>query len=110
MNIRACMPDDLSAITELAIDTVRPLLADELVRPRLAVTAHDHAHWEDDYRQEVPALLDPPNDRFITLAEKAAESPALRRPRFSALGRTPAGLWSAPLLTVRRRCDPRSPA
>lgn len=110
MHIRACTPDDLTAITELTIDTFRSLLADELVRPRLVVTAHDRAHGEDDYRQEVPALLDPPKDRFITLAEDAAELPALRHPRLSARGRTTAGPWSARLLTVRRRCDPRSPA
>ncbi|MFJ2979808.1 GNAT family N-acetyltransferase [Curtobacterium sp. NPDC087082] len=69
MHIRACTPDDLPTLTELTIETFRPLLAGDLVRLRPEVTAHDHAHWEDDYRHEVPALLDPAEDRFITLAE-----------------------------------------
>ena len=34
------------------------------------VFAHDHGHWEDEYREEVPSLHDPDRDRFITLAEE----------------------------------------
>ena len=69
MQIRDCTPRDIPALTELTIETFRPLFTGSLVELRPDVTAHDHGHWEDDYRQEVPALFDPPADRFVTLAE-----------------------------------------
>lgn len=69
MHIRDCTPLDLPALIELTIETFRPLFTDSLVQLRPAVTAHDHGNWEDDYRHEVPALLDPAADRFVTLAE-----------------------------------------
>ncbi|SDR03654.1 Acetyltransferase (GNAT) family protein [Curtobacterium sp. UNCCL20] len=70
MHIRDCTPLDLPALTELTIETFRPLLAGSLVRLRPEATAHDHGHWEDDYRHEVPSLLAPGEGRFITLAEE----------------------------------------
>lgn len=70
MHIRDCTPLDLPALTALTIETFRPLLAGSLVRLRAEVTAHDHGHWEDDYRHEVPSLLAPDEGRFITLAEE----------------------------------------
>ena len=70
MHIRDCTPLDLPALTELTIETFRPLLAGSLPQLRPAVTAHDHGHWEDDYRHEVPSLLAPDEGRFITLAEE----------------------------------------
>lgn len=69
MHIRDCTPLDLPALVELTIETFRPLFTDSLVQLRPAVTAYDHGNWEDDYRREVPALLDPAVDRFVTLAE-----------------------------------------
>jgi ribosomal protein S18 acetylase RimI-like enzyme len=69
MHIRDCTPLDLPALIDLTIETFRPLLAGSMVRMRPAVTAHDHANWEDDYRHEVPSLLNPAENRFITLAE-----------------------------------------
>jgi len=70
MHIRDCTPLDLPALTALTIETFRPLLAGSLVHLRPEVTAHDHGHWEDDYRHEVPSLLAPDEGRFITLAEE----------------------------------------
>lgn len=70
MQIRDCTTLDLPALTELTIETFRPLLAGSLVQLRPEVTAHDHGHWEDDYRHEVPSLLAPDEGRFITLAEE----------------------------------------
>lgn len=48
----------------------RPLFTGSLLELRPDVTRYDHGHWEDDYRDEVPSLLDPANDRHITLAEE----------------------------------------
>ena len=73
MHIRDCTSLDLPALTALTIETFRPLLAGSLVQLRAEVTAHDHGHWEDDYRQEVPSLLAPDEGRFITLAEEHGE-------------------------------------
>nr|WP_277927281.1 GNAT family N-acetyltransferase [Curtobacterium sp. DN_7.5] len=69
MLIRDCTPADLPALTDLTIEVFRPLFTESLPTARPAVTAHDHGRWEDDYRAEVPALLAPAEDRFITLAE-----------------------------------------
>ncbi len=79
MHIRDCTPLDLPALTALTIETFRPLLAGSLVKLRAEVTAHDHGHWEDDYRHEVPSLLAPDEGRFITLAEEHGTHARLRR-------------------------------
>ncbi len=70
MHIRDCTTRDLPALTDLTIEVFRPLLTGSLVELRPDVSAHDHGHWEDDYRQEVPSLLAPEHGRFITLAEE----------------------------------------
>jgi ribosomal protein S18 acetylase RimI-like enzyme len=70
MLIRDCTPLDLPALVDLTIKAFRPLLGGSLVQLRPEVTAHDHGHWEDDYRREVPSLLAPDEGRFITLAEE----------------------------------------
>lgn len=69
MLIRDCAPSDLPALTDLTIEVFRPLFTTALPAARPTVTAHDHGRWKDDYRAEVPALLAPDEDRFITLAE-----------------------------------------
>lgn len=48
----------------------RDSLTGSLVQLRDEVTAHDHGHWEDDYRHEVSSLLAPDEGRFITLVEE----------------------------------------
>jgi ribosomal protein S18 acetylase RimI-like enzyme len=70
MHIRPALPTDLPALIELTITTFRPLFETslpELLDPR--VYAHDHGSWQEDYRRDVPLLLDPEADRHITLAE-----------------------------------------
>lgn len=70
MLIRDCTPADLLALTDLTIEVFRPLFTTSLPAARPEVTAHDHGRWEDDYRAEVPSLLAPDEDRFVTLAEE----------------------------------------
>lgn len=74
MNIRDFQDSDLPGLVALTIETFRPLfeqhLPDQLSRQ---VFEHDHGDWEGDYRNEVPTLHDPGNDRFITLAEEEAQ-------------------------------------
>jgi len=70
MHIREFRHADLPFLIDLTIEAFRPLFERHwpaLMNP--VVFAHDHGHWEDDYRQEVPSLHDPDRDRFITLAE-----------------------------------------
>lgn len=69
MRIRDCTPADVPALVDLTIEVFRPLFTGSLMELRPEVTRHDHGRWEDDYRHEVPALLDPAQDRFVTLAE-----------------------------------------
>lgn len=57
-------------MTTLTIEAFRPLFEHHLpAQLDPTVFTHDHGQWQDDYRQEVPALLDPDKDRFVTLAE-----------------------------------------
>ena len=70
MHIRPALPTDLPALIDLTITTFRPLFETSL--PGLLdplVYAHDHGSWQDDYRRDVPLLLEPDADRHITLAE-----------------------------------------
>lgn len=71
MRIRDAERADVPALIDLTIEVFRPLF--EQHWPAMfdpTVFAHDHGHWEADYRQEVPDLLDPLHGRFITLAEE----------------------------------------
>lgn len=33
------------------------------------VFEHDHGRWQDNYRAEVPALLDPEHGKYVTVTE-----------------------------------------
>lgn len=70
MRIRAAGPSDLDGLTTLTIEAFRPLF-EEYWPTSLGpvVFEHDHGRWQDNYRAEVPALLDPDHDKFVTLAE-----------------------------------------
>jgi ribosomal protein S18 acetylase RimI-like enzyme len=72
MHIRDARNADLPALVDLTIASFRPLFEQHLPR-RLdpVVYAHDHSRWEESYRNEVPALLEPDASRFVTLAEDA---------------------------------------
>jgi len=74
MRIRDAQRSDLPALIDLTIEAFRPLFEEHwpaLLDP--IVFAHDHGQWEAGYRREVPDLLDPEHDRFITLAEDAGD-------------------------------------
>lgn len=71
MHIREFQQADLPMLIDLTIEAFRPLFERHwpaLMNP--TVFAHDHGHWEDDYRREVPSLHDPDRDQFITIAEE----------------------------------------
>jgi ribosomal protein S18 acetylase RimI-like enzyme len=70
--IRPRADSDIPTLVELTIETFRPfyedyvhvMLGDDLFR-------HQHGRWEQDYRDEVPALHDPPAGRQVAVAEIA---------------------------------------
>lgn len=70
MRIRNAQPSDVPALTNLTIDAFRPLFEEHLpLEIGRTVFTHDHGHWQDDYRRQIPGLLEPDKDRFVTLAE-----------------------------------------
>lgn len=70
MKIRDAQHADLPSLVTLTIEAFRPLFEHHLpAQLDPTVVAHDHGRWADDYRQEVPDLLDPEHGRFVTLAE-----------------------------------------
>lgn len=70
MHVRPFAQSDLPRLIELTIETFRPfyegyvlpLFGEELFQ------AH-HGQWEQDYRDEVPTLNDPPAGRHVAVAE-----------------------------------------
>jgi ribosomal protein S18 acetylase RimI-like enzyme len=70
MHIRRFAAADLSRLLDITIETFRPyhegylrtLLGDVLFQ-------HQHGHWEQDYRDELPTLHDPGAGRRISVAE-----------------------------------------
>ncbi|MCA2203668.1 GNAT family N-acetyltransferase [Streptomyces sp. SMS_SU21] len=70
MRIRAFTPQDLTALTDLTIETFRPFYEDSF-RPLVGETvfANQHGDWRDDYRREVPRLHAPERHRYIAVAE-----------------------------------------
>jgi len=70
MRIRAAEPADLDRLTTLTIETFRPLFEDHWPKSLGPVVfEHDHGRWQDNYRVEVPALLDPDHGKYVTVAE-----------------------------------------
>lgn len=70
VRIRDCAPSDIPALIDLTVVAFAPLFTEVLPAVRPAVFEHDHGAWQNDYRLEVPSLLAPEEDRFITLAEE----------------------------------------
>jgi ribosomal protein S18 acetylase RimI-like enzyme len=70
MRIRPFADSDLPTLIELTIETFRPFYED-YVHPLLGddVFRHQHGHWEQDYREEVPTLHDPSSGRHVAVAE-----------------------------------------
>ncbi|MFD6033054.1 GNAT family N-acetyltransferase [Streptomyces griseoincarnatus] len=70
MRIRAFTPQDLTAVTDLTIETFRPFYEDSF-RPLVGETvfANQHGDWRDDYRREVPGLHAPERHLYVAVAE-----------------------------------------
>lgn len=70
VDIRPCRDADIRGLIELTIETFRPFY-EEYVRPLLGdeLFRHQHGRWEQDYADEVPALLDPSTGRHVAVAE-----------------------------------------
>jgi len=70
MHIRSYAASDLEHVIKLTIETFRPfyegyvhpLLGDEVFR-------HQHGQWEQDYREQVPALHAPAEGRHLAVAQ-----------------------------------------
>ncbi|MGV9885197.1 GNAT family N-acetyltransferase [Streptomyces sp. NPDC003006] len=70
MLIREFAQSDLARLTQLTIETFqafyegsfRPLVGD-------AVFDIQHGKWRDDYRQQVPGLHDPEQNKYVAVAE-----------------------------------------
>ena len=68
MDIRTTVDSDLPELIELTIATFRPfyegyvhdLMGEEIFE-------HQHGDWEQDYRDEVPTLHDPPAGRHVVV-------------------------------------------
>ena len=70
MRIRPFTEADLPALVELTVETFRPLF-EEQIRPAYGeeLFALHHGRWQQDYRDEIPALHDPAAARWIAVAE-----------------------------------------
>lgn len=67
-----CAPD-LPELIDLTIRTFRPFrpFHEDYVRDLFGdeLFAHQHGHWEQDYRDQVPTLHDPARGRHVAVAE-----------------------------------------
>ncbi|MHB8247068.1 MAG: GNAT family N-acetyltransferase [Acidimicrobiales bacterium] len=72
MHIRPLEVEDHPASLRLLIETFSPFFED-YVRPLLGeqVFEHQHGHWEDDYRGELPTLHAPESGRHAVVAHLA---------------------------------------
>lgn len=69
MYIRPLQVDDHPSAIELLVQTFGPFFND-YARPLLGeqIYLHQHGHWEQDYRDEVPTLHDPSAGRHASVA------------------------------------------
>jgi len=74
MDIRPFADRDLPSLINLTIETFRPFF-EGYVHPLLGddVFRHQHGQWEQDYRDEVPALHDPASGRHVAVAQIDAD-------------------------------------
>jgi ribosomal protein S18 acetylase RimI-like enzyme len=72
MRVRPFVDADLPVLTDLTIETFRPLF-EQVVRPAYGPDLFDlhHGRWEQDYRDELPTLHDPDARRWIAVADVA---------------------------------------
>jgi ribosomal protein S18 acetylase RimI-like enzyme len=76
VHVRAYRDGDLDALINLTIDTFRPFFEDAF--PRMVdhdqdLINHQHGHWEQDYRDQIPTLHDPRRDRHVAVAVNDAD-------------------------------------
>ncbi|WP_446665826.1 GNAT family N-acetyltransferase [Flexivirga sp. B27] len=72
MRIRTYQPADLPRLIELTIATFRPFYEESfpaLMDHEQDLIHHQHGHWADDYRAQVPQLHDPVNQKHVAVAE-----------------------------------------
>ena len=72
MHLRPLRVDDHPALLDLLVETFAPFF-EEYARPLLgeAVYRHQHGHWADDYRDELPTLHAPGSGRHAAVAHLA---------------------------------------
>ena len=70
MRIRSFVDSDLPTLVELTIETFGPFY-EGYVREVMgeAVFAHQHGHWAQDYRDDVPTLYNPAAGKHVAVAE-----------------------------------------
>ena len=70
MHIRPFSPDDLDTLVELTIETFRPFYEGYVLDLMGAdLFALHHGSWQQDYRDDLPALHDPEAGRTVAVAE-----------------------------------------
>ena len=73
MKIRPFRPTDLSPLVDLTIEVFGPFYEQSfrsMVPPD--VFAHQHGSWMNDYRESVPTLHDPDQNKHVLVAETDA--------------------------------------
>lgn len=75
MHIRPLEVDDFPATLELLTEAFRPFF-EGYVRPHLGerVFQHQHGHWEQDYRDEIPTLHAPEAGRDAAVATQTDDT------------------------------------
>lgn len=70
MLIRPPAPGDLTAITQLTIDTFGPFY-EQHFRPLVGelIFANQHGNWRTDYHRQVAALHDPDQHKHLAIAD-----------------------------------------
>jgi ribosomal protein S18 acetylase RimI-like enzyme len=71
MRIRGYRDTDLDILIELTIETFRPFFEQSfpaMVGLEVDLIEHQHGHWEQDYREQVPTLHDPGQGREVAVA------------------------------------------
>lgn len=74
MRIRPLQADDFTATLDLLTSTFGPFYRD-YARPHLGerVFGHQHGQWEQDYRDELPALHAPRSGRFAAVSAQSGD-------------------------------------
>jgi ribosomal protein S18 acetylase RimI-like enzyme len=74
--LRAYQESDRGDLVALTIETFRPFYEHsfpQMVEHDRALIEHQHGQWEQDYREQVPALHDPDSGRHVVVAVDGSE-------------------------------------